>query len=390
MSGTASSPAAQTVAASEPITVVIDATAIHATSGGAGTYLRALIRALPTVGVLPIVIARRNDDSEWIGAAAVHRIAPAKRPLRLLWEQFGLVRAVKRTVADGVVILHSPHYTAPLRCPARIKQVVTVHDLTMFSRPDDHDWTKRLLFQWAVKRSSRAAEVIVAVSHTTADAYSAVTGRSERIVVAPHGVDHERFHPSTSEAQRAADADLLAKAGVQSPYIVHLGTIEPRKQVPLLVEAFRAMRIHFPEMHLVLAGQIWPGMKARLGKPDVNEQHLGYVPDDLAVALLRCAAAVAYPSNEEGFGLPLLEGLACGTPVVATASAISQEVCGDAANLVPVHPESTRVTRLASVLGDVVRNSQPNSLAGVQRAQGFNWQKCAGDHLRAYLMALNS
>jgi glycosyltransferase involved in cell wall biosynthesis len=370
--------------------VVIDASAIHATSGGAGTYLRALVTALPTVGVRPIVITRRNDLSAWTGADSVHRIAPSKRPLRLLWEQTNLVRHINRIVPIGDVVLHSPHYTAPNRVPSRIHQVITIHDLTMFTRPEDHQRSKRVLFQLAVKRSKHLASVIIAVSHTTATAYSLITGRTDRIVVAPHGVDHARFRPAELDHERARDAAMLASADVASPFIVHLGTIEPRKQVPMLIEAVRNLQRERPTLQLVLAGQMWEGMHARLGQTAPHERRLGYVSDDLAVALLRNAAAVAYPSAEEGFGLPLLEAMACGTPVVGTASDVSVEVCGEAATLIPLNPQESRASRLAAALHDVLEGRFPSVEDARLRAATFTWEKCARDHVVAYQQSIQN
>jgi glycosyltransferase involved in cell wall biosynthesis len=231
---------------------------------------------------------------------------------------------------------------------------------------------------------------VIAVSDSTANAYSNVTGRSHDVVVARHGVDHERFRPAATENEVIVDTNLLVDFDINSPFIVHLGTIEPRKQVPLLVHVFQRLQREHPDLHLVLAGQMWPGMQARLGAPGANELRLGYVSDELAVALVRQAAAVVYPSDEEGFGLPLLEAMACGTPTVATASEVSREVCGAAATLVPVDPESTRIDRFATALDDAINDRGVSRQARLERASEFTWKKSAEAHLLAYRMAQES
>ncbi len=370
-------------------TVVIDATAIHAKSGGAGTYLRNLVRELPSVGIKPVILARRNDTFEWPGAQEVHRLAPTNRLQRLVWEQTVLGRRVSELVPQGTVILHSPHYTTPRQLDARIRRVVTIHDLTFFSRPEDHSRSKRVLFRKSILQSARLADVIVAVSHTTADAYSRVTKRHNGIVVAQHGVDHDRFtsNAQLTELQRESDNELLGAASVHRPYVLFLGTIEPRKQVSALIEAFKALSQSNHEIGLVLAGQLWPGMQANLPSIGERETRLGFVTDAVAVALLRNASVVAYPSAEEGFGLPMLEAMACGAPVVAAASEISREVCGDAATLISHQPSGDFAKRLCAALEAAMAGSAPSTAVAEERSRKFTWQRSAENHLGAYQIA---
>jgi glycosyltransferase involved in cell wall biosynthesis len=379
---------------SDDLQVVIDATAIHPRSGGAGTYVRSLLGALPEVGVHPIVIARKNDDSLWIGAGSVHRIAPNNRAVRLIWEQTNLVRAILRFVPSGEVVLHSPHYTTPRKVPARVHRVVTIHDLTFFSRPTDHDRMKRVLFTSSIRKSAQLANVIVAVSHATAAEYSNVTGRTDNIVVAQHGVDHNRFFPKHDQPTevRTSELALLKREGIASRFVLFLGTVEPRKQVSALISAFAVISQDpaLSDVQLVIAGQMWSGMESSLPACGPRERRLGYVDDQLAAMLFRHAAVVCYPSAEEGFGLPLIEAMASGVPVVAAASDISQEVCGAAAQLVSLNPSASFSTRLAEALAAALSGSHPDPHIGITTSAAFTWKQSALRHLVAFRQALDS
>ncbi len=368
--------------------VVIDATAVHSTSGGAGTYLRALISSLPSVGAEPIVVARRGDATEWVGAADVHRIAPNQRVARLAWEQIGLSKTVDRLRDGTPIVLHSPHYTTPRRVDAAVARAVTIHDLTFFSRPQDHDLAKRLLFRSAIRYAAQHGDSLICVSNSTERALRQVTTVAAPVVVAPHGVDFDRFGPSVdfTNSQRANDDDVLKRLGVESPYILHLGTIEPRKRVPQLIEAVSALGIE--GVQLVLAGQLWPTIVSTFPKPLAFEQRLGYVDDDVAESLLRRAAVVVYPSAEEGFGLPVLEALASGTRVITTPNTSMAELAGDVADYVdsskPLVSELTRLLRQA-----IERPTQPDEVRlRRERALQFSWGSCARRHVEAYEAAL--
>lgn len=367
-------------------TIVIDATAVHEQSGGAGTYLRALVSALSDRGHPPIVIARRNDLQAWMGAEEVMRIAPTRRPFRMLWEHVGLGRALARRIPHGTVVLHSPHYTSPVSLPRRVRRVVTIHDLTFFTRPGDHSLPKRLFFTHAIRSSVGRADAIIAVSDATASQYLAITGRSERVFTALHGVDHTTFKPygPADTHLMSADATLLAEAGVVGCFVAFLGTIEPRKQVPLLLRAYGSVKSRNSDVGLVLAGQQWPGYSLPPAQP--GEIRLGYVSDALAAALLRSAAVVVYPSADEGFGLPLVEAMASGAPVVAARSPVSLEVCGDAAQLVDLDPPGQFSERLGVAIIDALdpARREQRSQAGIQRSSQFSWDKSAAAHLLAY------
>lgn len=359
--------------------VAVDATAVHPTSGGAGTYLRAMISALPNAGIAPLVLARRNDSTAWDGASRVARLAPSGRPLRLAWEQLGLVRSLHR-VGPEVTVLHSPHYTMPERVPSRLARVVTIHDLTMLTRPQDHERAKRLLFARAVRVAAERADAVICVSLATADALKAHVTLRACVHVVPHGVDTARF----SAVDPGTDSGVRLRHGLHKPFILHLGTIEPRKRVDVLMRAYD--RLGSSDVELVLAGGAWPGVAEQLPATTRNVHRLGFISDDDVAALLRSAAVVAYPSAEEGFGLPILEALACGTAVVTTSGGATEEASGGAAILVDAHPTDSSAAELALMAGleAALDGAGPSVAQRLAVARARTWVASAEGHARVY------
>jgi glycosyltransferase involved in cell wall biosynthesis len=374
--------------------VVIDATAIHPTSGGAGTYLRSLVAHLPDVNVEPIVLARRNDPTSWVGAADVVSVGPEPRAMRLVWEQTRLPLVVKRFRTTGTLVLHSPHYTMPHLVDSAIARVVTIHDLTFFSRPQDHDRAKRFLFQRAIRYAAQHADAMVCVSEATEHRLREEVPVSAPVFVAHHGVDLDRFGLGSmrSDDHMRADRRLLEAHGVIAPYVLHLGAIEPRKRIGELIEAVGSLVDAFPALQLVLAGKVWPSYVGSMPVARPFERRLGYVDDDLAVALMQDAAVVVYPSAEEGFGLPVLESMACGAPVVTTRGSAMAEVAGDSAMY--ADESGGLVSGLIEVLRDAMaRAGDPagdpaGAAARRHRAEQFTWSATALRHAEAYEAAI--
>ena len=207
-------------------------------------------------------------------------------------------------------------------------------------------------------------------------------------MVVPHGVDLGRFHADAGDSDDAA----LARLGVHPPYVVFVGTLEPRKAVPVLVEAFDAVADRRADLTLVLAGG--PGWGAdAVHRAIASARHggrvlrTGYVPDEVVPALLRRAAVAAYPALEEGFGLPALEALACGAPLVTTVGTAMAEVAGDAALL--VQPGS--VPELADAIDAVVEGGAELAARrrrGLEVAARHTWDASAAGHMDAYRWAV--
>jgi glycosyltransferase involved in cell wall biosynthesis len=367
--------------------------AVPISPAGAGRYTFELATALarrPDVDLT--LIGRRHDRPRWeaLAGPAVIAAAPGPRPLRLAWEQFGLPRTLRRTHLD---LHHSPHYTMPER--AHLPVVVTVHDCTFFDHPEWHERSKALLFRRAIRVAARQAAAVVCVSRTTADRLREVCEVAGPVVVAPHGVDHLRFRPD----ETVAGTDDAALRGLHldpdRPFVLFVGTLEPRKNVPALVRAFDRVATAHPDVLLVIAGHRGWGADEVERAVLAAERHgdrvvrTGYVPDEAVPALLRKAAVVAYPSLEEGYGLPALEALACGAPLITTSGTAMAELAGAAALLVP--PGDTEdlaaAVDLALSGGDGPAMAERRQL-GLAIAAERTWEASAALHVEAYRLAV--
>ena len=267
---------------------------------------------------------------------------------------------------------------------------MTIHDCSFVRYPQ---WSSPavLAMEPAIRRAIRDGAWVHAPSAFTAAEVTELLGADpRRVIVVEHG------------APRLADSSGLGVSiGVRgliedSPYILAIGTIEPRKNLHRLVLAFGTLASHTPDVSLVIAGadgparpevdvaieSLPPGIRARVALT-------GYVNEATRAALLRGASAVAYPSLYEGFGLPLLEAMATGVPVVASKTGATSEVAGEAAFLVdPLDPDAL-ADALARVLND---RDLANSMvaAGHERANKYSWERTASGMLDIYRQALGT
>ena len=342
---------------------------------GAGIYTLEIARELSRRDAVELhLVSRCNDSTRWSTLAPdaiVHAEVPESRPARLLWEQTG---APKLARAIGGDLWHGPHYTLPLRL--QIPSVVTVHDLTFFEHPEWHERSKVMFFRRMMKASTARAAAIVAVSHHTADRLRTVLAPRAPVFTAPHGVDHERFVP-TDAHHVTADLARLTATGIRAPYLAFAATLEPRKDVPTLIAAFARIAADRPALKLVIAGRDgWGATEVRdaAARSGVTTQimRVGWMDDAVLPAFFRQAEAVAYPSLEEGFGLPALEALACGAALVTTTGSAMEEVVGDAAVLVPPRDPVALAAALARVCDDTAENARLRA-AGPERARTFTW-----------------
>ena len=365
------------------LSVSFDVSAIPDPPRGAGRYVTELVRALDRTGDARLfLLARRGDGTRWQALAPhaeVLDVVPPVRPLRLIWEQLALPRRLRQL---PVTVHHGPHYTMPARAPLPV--VVTIHDCTYFDHPEWHERSKVIVFRRAMRVAARRAADLICVSGATSAEFERFCAPTAPVSVIPHGVDHDRFRPD--EPAPGADAAALDRCGIRPPFVAFVGTVEPRKDVPTLVAAYDRVAGDHPDLGLVLAGGAGWGAAAQqvdhaiAASPYRSRiRRTGFLPDDALPALLRGAAAVAYPSLAEGFGLPALEAMACGAPLITTAGSAMAEVAGDVAHLVPPGDPSGLAVALAEVLA-----ARPDPGPGLQRALAYTWEACADAHLRVY------
>jgi glycosyltransferase involved in cell wall biosynthesis len=265
--------------------------------------------------------------------------------------------------------------------------VVTVHDLTFFTNPEWHESAKVAFFTRAIRYAAHHAAAIICVSELTRRMLQEFVAPSVPVVVAPHGVDLARFTPHDADDERR-----LAEVGIEGPYVAFVGTLEPRKGLDVVLDAFATLAATMPELRLVVVGQRGWGMgpiETALATHPAAERIIqpGYLADSLLPAFLRHARAVVYPSRGEGFGLPVLEALACGAPVVTTRGTVMEEVAGGAARLVPIGD----ATATAAALRELIDLDDGARMAigdlGRARASEFTWERSIERHLEAYALA---
>ncbi len=369
--------------------VLVDATAIPAELRGVGRYLDNLLPALVAAGVEVTAVAQARDRAhfESLGTRCVPGVAvPAGRVGRLAWEQYGLPSVAARVAPD---VLHSPHYTHPLCWRGPL--VVTVHDGTFFSDPQWHTRSKGPFFRTATRIAVRRAEVCVVPAQATADALIGRLGADpERLQVAHLGVDSELFRPPDAAAKARVRASLGLAADEE--FVAFLGTLEPRKNVPALIRGWvsACARLGDRAPTLVLAGGAgWDAdVDAAIAAVPAGLRLLrpGYLPLADLPGLLGAATVVAYPSLGEGFGLPVLEAMACGAAVLTTRRLALPEVGGDAVAYAEPDDASIAETLLGLLTDPQLRERLGH--AGLARAPLFSWEACAAAHLRAYELAV--
>jgi glycosyltransferase involved in cell wall biosynthesis len=363
----------------------IDGRAFSSPAAGVRRYTANLARALVALGEPLDVVALGGIDSSAIPRGVGHVGEPPHPPTNLGWTIAGLPRAAARARVD---VIHAPAYTAPFW--ARAPVVLTIHDVSYARHPEWYpyrrDWMRRAFY----RRSAQAADQVVTDSTFSADEIIAAYRIDRaRITVVPLGVD-EGFTP----AERALPPDV--PAGVTEPFLLHVGDLHERRNLHVVVDALLAARQHFGNaaaVSLVLAGTdhgVGDALCAIAAEADAPDAivRLGPVSEERLRALYRSATALVYPSLYEGFGLPPLEAMASGTPVIASHAASIPEVVGEAGLLIDPMDVRAWTDAIVKVVNDEHLRDRLRS-AGVHRASAFTWERTARLTLDVYRRAVH-
>jgi glycosyltransferase involved in cell wall biosynthesis len=355
--------------------VLIDARPLQGPSGtrGIGSYVRGLLAGLLEQGfdhhVSLLIDGRIPPPSVPEGAFVAHAVRPRYRG------RFGLIEEAATMGGRLGSIRPAAYHATSLALPSRspVPLVVTLHDLIPWAMPGRQMWGERSRW-WLGPRLLRRADLVIAVSnHVAGDAQRLVGVAEDRLVVVPEGVG-PGFRPAPGAAARVAQ-----RHGVASPYLLYVGALDARKDPHGLMRAWRVAREAGAEVDLVLAGS--PGRQAPAELP--GARRLGQVTHAELVDLYSAAACFVFPSRSEGFGLPLLEAMACGCPVVAYRNSSIPEVVGEAGPLVE-DGDADALGRAAAQLACGAGRAEAARTAGLRRARRFTWARTAAETIAAY------
>ena len=338
----------------------IDARELTGQPTGVGRVLAGLLEVWPEDDEI-ILYAQKPVPSQFLAVGHRRNIVAGSHMPGAIWEQTVLPSRLRR---DDVEALFSPAYGMPAAAPCGV--VVGMHDCACAATPWEFGWRERKRRQWAARNAAKHAKYLLTGSHFSAHEIRRWYGvRRERIVVAKYGIGKDF---------RVADVDNVARVReryrLNSPSVLFVGTPLARRNLAALSRAIDEIRSILPDVRLYGVG---PETK-RVGAVN-NLRWLGYIPEEDLAAVYNAATVVAYPSTYEGFGFPVLEALACGTPVVASAAGSLPEIFAGKAWLVDDRHEQW-VEALGTLLKDAnerqrrIDKAQPWALAQTWDATG--------------------
>lgn len=357
--------------------------------GGVGRYTAKLVTNLTALGVEVRPVVARHSPGEVEAAWAEFDLGRVPRPSMLplpkpaLYDAWHLLNWPPLSRDPDVNVLHAPSLAVP---PKRGKPlVVSVHDAAPWLYPETFTRRGRWFHHLGARAAARRADRLITGTEAAANELRAHTSLpAELLRVVPYGVDHPYVEPDPEQVWEVLNQHNLEN----TPYVLWVGSLEPRKGVGGLVAAMVQVVKKGTAAVLVLAG--YPGWqnqtvisaadRAQLG---TALRELGRVPEHELQALYAAAAVFAFPSLHEGFGLPVLEAMSAGVPVVASDIPAIREVAGDAAVLVAPGNATAWAEALSEVLGSPSRQAELTG-AGRRRAASFSWARTARETLRIY------
>lgn len=351
--------------------IVIDTQTIQGRKTGFGFYVSNLIANLERIDKKNEYVFLRPDEGHDFST-----------PRRWIWDQITVPRLARKSKAD---ILHQPCFSTPVFYSGRV--VVTIHDLiSVFFGYNIPFWSRQFFGKW-MPFTYRFADHLIAVSeHTKKDAIKVLGIPEEKITVIHEAAD-ERYMLISDERQ--IDSVRKKYSLGDAPFILHVGTLEPRKNLPFLVRAFAlAKKENKIDAKLVITGKkgwYYEGLFGLVDELKLQDEIIftGYVEDEDIPALYNAAKIFVFPSLYEGFGLPPLEAMASGTPVISSNTSSMPEVVGDAGVLLPPKDETRWAAAIADLLTDEKKWSECRK-KGLAQAKKFSWERCARETIAVY------
>lgn len=366
--------------------VLLDARVIRFAKTGDRTYWLGLLEALPRVApdCRFTCLLDGPPDPGLVPSYDNLDVVVEPTPTGRLWTQIALPRVAKRL---GVDLVHL-QYTAPLNLPCRF--VTTIHDCSFELFPETFTLRDRLWLRRFVPWSARRAGAVVGVSETTRqDLLRLYRLPPDRVFAAPNGIS-KLFQPASPSAAAA----IRERYGLPETYLLSVGVLQPRKNLVGLLEAYAAaVREHGVAAPLVVVGKkgwLYQSLFERVASLGLADRvkFTGYVPDEDLPGLYTGATLSLYPSLYEGFGLPPLESMACGTPCLVSTTAALVEVTGPGWPQFPPDDAAGWAQAMADLLADPAELARL-STEGQARAAAYTWERSAAVHLAAYQRAID-
>jgi glycosyltransferase involved in cell wall biosynthesis len=354
---------------------------------GTGVYATQLIRELTAKPGVALQVFEgwdpaRRKPGEYGSQGILARGARAARGL--VWSHGYFPHLLRKGKFD---LLHSPAFVVPFGCPC--PSVATIFDVSFLIFPEHFERRWRNYMQYVMPSVLRSVSAVICISESAKqDLLHYYKISPERVHVVYCGIDHTRFSQDA-----VLDEGWAGSVGLRKDYVLHVGTLSQRKNIPMLLRAVASLRAKgkFENHQLVLAG---PELPVLSGGPEIHQAIrelslgdvvvlAGYVPDDCMPGLYAQARLLAMPSLYEGFGLPVLESMASGVPVVASNSSSLPEIAGDAALLVSPQDESAWTEAIEDVLQSP-STAEELRRKGLLRARQFSWQRAGEETLAVY------
>jgi len=378
------------------VRIGIDVSLVPGQTAGGGQYAFQLARALAAIDpvnsyrLYPVFYYILHPDFRLAELPTAANMRVAQRWLtpdlvHFLWRQDRSER-FKEFLLGNVDVVHSTTFCAPRFRRRRRRLVVTIYDLSFVTHPDSHVPANVEHCLRGTKQAIDRADALIAISESArTELIEKMGAPPERIVVTPLAAD--------PHLRRVSDPERLAavrrRYELPERFILFLGAMEPRKNLLRLIEAFAALKPDLRrETPLVVAGAdgwLNDAVHERVGKLDLADsvRFIGYIAGDDVAPLYSLATVFAYPSLWEGFGLPVLEAMACGTPVLTSDVSSLPEVAGDAALFVPPTDVEAIADGLTRLLDDAALRADL-AARGLRRAAAFSWERCARETLAVY------